>query len=120
MPRIEKSKFTMDVVRRSNRFRVVLNVPVKLGLKDGTLVDVSSAGALVTHIGAMKTGGESQMTFQYNGKRFDGRVRVASCNVVGIGSGEGGATLFASRLYFTSLSEESQQIIEEILNPVEA
>lgn len=120
MPRIEKSKFTMDVVKRSNRFRVVLNIPVKLGLKDGTLVDVSSAGALVTHSGALKTGGETEMTFTYNGKRFACRARVASCNVVGIGAGKDGATLFASRLYFTNLPEESQQIVEEILNPVEA
>ena len=52
MPRIEKSKFTMDVVKRSNRFRVVLNIPVKLGLKDGTLVDVSISLALLLSLTA--------------------------------------------------------------------
>ena len=113
-------KISLNAIKRSSRYRVVLNLPVKLGLKDGTLVDVSSAGALVTHAGALKTGAESDMTFNYSGRRFYGRVKVGSCGVVGIGAGPRGDTLFASRLYFTDqLPEESRQIVDLILNPPE-
>ena len=113
-------KISMSAIKRSSRYRVVLNVPVKLGLKDGTLVDVSSAGALVTHEGALKNDSETNMTFTYGGKRFFGKVKVASCGVVGLGAGQKGNTLFASRLYFTEdLPEESKHIIDSILNPAE-
>ena len=113
-------KITLNAIKRSSRYRVMLNVPVKLGLKDGTLVDVSAAGALVTHPGALKTGSESDMTFTYGDKRFAGKVKVASCSVVGLGAGQRGETLYASRLYFTDqLPEESRQIVDAILNPPE-
>ena len=110
----------MKAIKRSSRYRVVLNVPVKLGLKDGTLVDVSSAGALVTHVGPLKIGTEADMRFSFEGRNFFGKVKVVSCGVVGLGAGQQGTTLYASRLYFTeNLPEESKQIIDSILNPPE-
>lgn len=113
-------KISMNAIKRSSRYRVVLNLPVKLGLKDGTLVDVSAAGALVTHAGALKVGTEADMRFNYEGRDFFGKVKVGSCGVVGLGAGQKGTTLFASRLYFTeNLPEQSKQIIESILNPPE-
>ena len=113
-------KISMNAIKRSSRYRVVLNVPVKLGLKDGTLVDVSEVGALVTHEGALKNNTETNMTFNYGDKKFFGKVKVGSCGVVGLGAGQKGTTLFASRLYFTeNLPDESKHIIESILNPPE-
>lgn len=113
-------KISLNAIKRSSRYRVVLNLPVKLGLKEGTLVDVSSAGALVTHVGALKIGTESDMRFKYEGRDFFGKVKVGSCGVVGLGAGQKGTTLYASRLYFTeNLPDESKQIIESILNPPE-
>jgi hypothetical protein len=109
-------KISLNAIKRSSRYRVVLNVPVKLGLKDGTLVDVSAAGALVTHAGALKVGTEADMTFDFEGRRFQGKVKVASCGVVGLGAGQKGDTLYASRLYFTeNLPAESKQIVDLIL-----
>ena len=109
-----KDKIQLNAVRRSSRFRVPITRPVKLGLKDGTLVDVSSANAFVTHSGALKVGSEVSMTFDYSGRRFVGKLRVGSCGVVGRAQ-QSGETMYASRLTFTELPEESQQIIEEIL-----
>jgi len=109
-----KDKVSLNAVRRSSRFRVPISRTVKIGLKEGTLVDVSSANAFVTHPGALKVGSEVTMTFDYTGRKFLGRLRVGSCGVVGRVP-DSGETLYASRLYFTDLSEESQQIIEDIL-----
>jgi hypothetical protein len=105
---------SLGVIRRSSRFRVPITRTVKIGLKEGTLVDVSNANAFVTHPGALKVGSEVTMTFDYTGRKFIGRLKVGSCGVVGRVS-ESGETLYASRLYFTELPEESQRIIEEIL-----
>ena len=110
-----KDKLQLDAVRRSSRFRVPITRPVKLGLKDGTLVDVSNANAFVTHSGALKVGSEVIMTFDYSGRKFSGKLKVASCGVVGR-SEQSGDTMYASRLFFTDLPDESKQIIEEILS----
>jgi len=104
----------MDAIRRSNRFRVIMNVPVRLGRKSGTLVDISSAGVLATHTGMLNTGASVDLSFTYEGERFAASAKVASCTVVGLGAGEGGATLYASRLYFTNLPEPAKQMLDTL------
>ena len=104
----------MDAIRRSNRFRVIMNVPVRLGLKSGTLVDISSAGVLATHAGVLQNGATVDLSFTYEGTRFAASAKVASCTVVGLGAGEGGATLYASRLYFTNLPDPSKQMLDSL------
>jgi len=113
-----KDKVVLNAVRRSSRFRVPITRTVKIGLKEGTLVDVSSANAFVTHSGPLKVSSEVTMSFDYDGRKFSGRLRVGSCGVVGR-QHDSGETLYASRLYFTELPEESQRIIEDILTAVE-
>jgi len=108
-------KLAMDAVRRSNRFRVIMNLPLRIGLKSGTLVDISSAGILATHSGVLQTGALVDISFQNGNDKFASKARVASCTVVGLGAGEAGATLYASRLFFTDLSAESRQIIETLV-----
>lgn len=105
----------MDAVRRSNRFRVVLNLPLRIGLKSGTLVDISNAGILATHAGMLKTGGTVEISFVQNDEKFQALAQVASCTVVGLGAAEGGATLYASRLYFTQMSDASRRILSAMV-----
>lgn len=102
-------------VRRSDRFRVALNLPVRIGWKPATLLDVSAVGLFVTHTGSLQVGAEVQVTFTVSGQRFTGALTVGSCNVVGLGTGEGGATVYGSRLSFTRVPEESMTIIESLL-----
>ncbi len=108
-------KHPMDAIRRSNRFRVIMNVPVRLGLKSGTLVDISTAGVLATHSGMLKTGASVDISFTYEGQRFAASAKVASCAVVGLGAGEGGATLYASRLYFTNLPDPAKELLDALV-----
>ena len=105
----------MDAVRRSNRFRVMMNVPLRIGIKQATLVDISTTGVLATHTGHLQTGSVVEISFTRDGKKFAASARVASCTVVGLGAGEGGATLYASRLYFVNLPEESRKMLEEMI-----
>jgi hypothetical protein len=108
-------KLAMEAVRRSNRFRVVLNVPLRIGLKTATLVDISTAGILATHNGMLKTGGTVEISFINGDQKFQASARVASCTVVGLGAGESGATLYASRLYFSQMSDGSRAILETMV-----
>ena len=87
-------KLPLDAIRRSNRFRVIMNVPLRIGLKQATLVDISTTGILATHTGTLKTGATVEIAFTHDDKKFAGQARVASCTVVGLGAGERGGTLY--------------------------
>ena len=109
-------QLSMDAVRRSNRYRVIMNLPVRLGpLKSGTLVDISTAGVLATHTGVLKNGANVEVSFTYGDQRFAATAKVASCTVVGLGGGE--TTLYASRLYFVNLPDPAKEMLESILEP---
>jgi hypothetical protein len=108
-------KLVMSAVRRSNRFRVIMNLPLKIGRKDGTLVDISEAGVLATHTGVMKTGSMTEISFTHEDRRFVANAKVETCTVVGLGAGPGGATLYASRLFFTELSDEAKEILAALV-----
>lgn len=105
----------MDAVRRSNRFRVVMNLPLRIGLKQGTMVDISTTGVLATHSGMLKTGSVVEISFTHAGRKFSASAKVASCTVVGLGAGEAGATLYASRLYFVNLPTQSRDMLEAMV-----
>jgi c-di-GMP-binding flagellar brake protein YcgR len=105
----------MDAIRRSNRFRVIMNVPLRIGLKQATLVDISTTGVLATHSGMLKTGATVEISFTHEDQKFAAQAKVASCTVVGLGAGEAGATLYASRLYFVNLAETSRQMLESMV-----
>ncbi|HEX8252858.1 MAG TPA: hypothetical protein VF846_06915 [Thermoanaerobaculia bacterium] len=111
------TKLHMNVVRRSNRFRVIMNLPLKLGRKDGTLIDISEAGVLATHAGVLETGATIEISFVQDGERFVASAKVETCTVVGLGAGPGGATLYASRLFFKNLSESAKRILERVVRP---
>jgi c-di-GMP-binding flagellar brake protein YcgR len=105
----------MDAIRRSNRFRVIMNVPLRIGLKQATLVDISTTGVLATHSGMLKTGATVEISFTHEDQKFAAQAKVASCTVVGLGAGEAGATLYASRLYFVNLPDASRQMLENMV-----
>ena len=50
-------------------------------------------------------------------QRFSSASTVVSCNVIGLGTGEGGATVYGTRLSFTRVPEDSMRIIEHLLAP---
>ena len=112
-----RDKLAMSAVRRSNRFRVIMNLPLKLGWKDGTMVDISEAGILATHTGILKTGAIIEISFHHEDQRFVAPAKVETCTVVGLGAGPGGATLYASRLFFKDLPEPSRQILHSLVQP---
>jgi hypothetical protein len=108
-------KLRMSAVRRSNRFRVIMNLPLKLGRKPGTLVDISETSVLATHTGVLETGSVIEISFVHEQSMFVSRAKVETCTVVGLGAGPGGATLYASRLFFTELSDDAREILAKLV-----
>jgi hypothetical protein len=113
------SKLHLNAVRRhSNSFRVVMNIPMRIGLKTATLVDISHIGILATHPGMLKTESTVEISFLHGDQKFQSSVFVASCTVVGIGVAAGGATLYASRLHFAELTETARRLLDSMIGPV--
>jgi hypothetical protein len=97
--------------------RLVVGLPVRLGRRDGTLVVISRGGARIRHVLAVKADAELTLTFDSNGDHFAASGNVLSSRVVGLGTGEGGATLFETILRYTHISAEALAIIEQMLGP---
>jgi len=93
------------------------SIPVRLGRKEGLLVEIDDTGARVRHTGALKLGGEVQFSFTAAGEVFVAASRVLACRVVGLGLGEGGSTLFESRLSF---DEEKRAALARLLGVADA
>jgi hypothetical protein len=92
-----------------------MSIPVRLGRKEGLLAEIDAVGACVRHTGALKLGGEVQLSFTAAGEVFVAASRVLACRVVGLGLGEGGSTLFESRLRF---DEERGEALERLFGAV--
>ena len=92
------------------------SIPVRIGRKDGLLVEIGEGGARVRHTGPLKLGGEIQLSFTAAGEVFVAASRILACRVVGLGLGEGGSPLFESRLGF---DEEKRGALERLLGAVD-
>jgi hypothetical protein len=91
-----------------------LTLPARVGRKDGTLVEIDRCGARVRHSGALKLGGEFQLSFVMGGEVFAAVSQVLACRVVGLGLGDGGSTLFESKLNFTD--QRTRELAERMLD----
>jgi hypothetical protein len=111
------SKLALQAVKRSNRQRVLLNIPVRVGRRQGTLIDLSEAGILATHGGVLKNGSPVEVSFTWDGAMFTLACRVESCTVVGLG-GDGddtGGPIYASRIFFTRVPDDARAFINRML-----
>lgn len=118
MANANPSEQSSNVERRhSRRMRLIVGLPVRIGRREGTLVEISRGGARVRHIGIMKTETDVMLTFVSGTDHFMANAHVLSSRVVGLGTGEGGATVFETVLRFTHIPAESLATVEQMLGP---
>jgi hypothetical protein len=91
---------------------IEINVPARVGRKDATLVEIDRTGARIRHSGALKLGGEMPLSFKLGGEVFSAVSQVLACRVVGLGLGDGGSTLFESKLSFND--ERTRELAERV------
>jgi hypothetical protein len=92
---------------------IEINVPARVGRKDATLVEIDRTGARIRHSGALKLGGELPLSFKLGGEVVSAVSQVLACRVVGLGLGDGGATLFESKLNF--LDDGTRDLAERLV-----
>jgi hypothetical protein len=95
---------------------IEINVPARVGRKDATLVEIDRTGARIRHSGALKLGGEMPLSFKLGGEVFSAVSQVLACRVVGLGLGDGGSTLFESKLSFND--ERTRELAERVADAV--
>lgn len=93
--------------RMSERLRLAICLPARIGRRDGTIIDLSATGARVRHTGPLKLGLEIPLSFQTDDGACSAKARVLACRIVSLGDGEAGSPLFETRLTFLAVPEES-------------
>lgn len=99
--------------RMSGRFRAVVELPARLGRKDGVLVDISRGSARVRHAGALDVGTVAQLSFRTAHGDFAGSATVLSCRV--IGQAADGSTQFESLIRFSNVEAGGTAVLERIV-----
>ena len=101
--------------RKSRRFRLPSHLPVRIGRRDGFLVDLSTRGARVRHSGSLELGSEIRLSFVCEQMRFSANARVLASRVIGFGTIDGGGTSYESRISFGDLPEEMLDVVKGLL-----
>jgi hypothetical protein len=104
----------MDDRRRSGRFEPVMQIPARVGKRDGMVLNVSHRGARVRHPGSLKPNDLIDLAFACAGGQFSSRARVLSCRVVPLKDPRG-VLVYESRFEFVSPSPEAVALIDKIL-----
>ena len=104
----------MDDRRLSGRFEPPVQIPARVGRRDGVVLNVSHRGARVRHPGALRPNEVVDLTFPCAGRQFSSRARVLSCRAVPM-KDTAGAIVFESRFAFANPSPEAMALLEEFL-----
>ena len=105
----------MDDRRLSGRFEPVIQIPAKVGRRDGVVVNISHRGARVRHPGSLTPSQVIELSFPCAGGQFSSRARVLSCRAVPI-KDSSGQMVFESRFAFANPSAEALALLEKLLD----
>ncbi len=105
----------MDDRRLSGRFEPPIQIPAKVGRRDGVVLNVSHRGARVRHPGSLTPNQVIELTFPCADGQFSSRARVLSCRAVPLKSSDG-VMVFESRFAFANPSAEAMALLEKLLD----
>ena len=104
----------MDDRRMSGRFEPLIQIPARVGRRDGMVLNVSHRGARVRHPGSLRPNEIVELTFPCAGAQFSSRARVLSCRAVPLKE-TNGMMVFESRFAFANPSAEALALLEKLL-----
>lgn len=104
----------MDDRRRSGRFEPPVQIPARVGRRNGVVLNVSHRGARVRHPGALKPSETIDLAFALGEGQFLSRARVLSCRAMPL-KDENGQMVFESRFAFANPSPEAMALLDEYL-----
>lgn len=103
-----------DDRRRSGRFEPLMQIPARVGRRDGVVLNVSHRGARVRHPGSLKPNELVDLAFPFSDGQFFSRARVLSCRVVPL-KDPAGVLVYESRFAFVNPSPEAMALLEKLL-----
>ena len=103
-----------DDRRRSGRFEPVMQIPARVGKRDGVVLNVSHRGARVRHPGSLRPSELIDLVFPCSGGQFSSRARVLSCRVVPL-KDPAGLLVYESRFAFVNPSPEAVALLDKLL-----
>ena len=103
-----------DDRRRSGRFEPLMQIPARVGKRDGVVLNVSHRGARVRHPGSLKPSELIDLAFPCSGGQFSSRARVLSCRVVPL-KDPAGLLVYESRFAFVNPSPEAVALLDKLL-----
>lgn len=104
--------------RGAPRLRVTGSIPALIGRGDGVLVDVSARGAKIRHSTLVRRGASVRVSFEWDRARFSATAEVLASRVVSL-QGTNGDTVYESRLRFTGVLPEAQNVLSRMLAVLE-
>jgi hypothetical protein len=93
--------------RRAERFRIAGAIGINFGRGEGLLVDLSRWGARVRHAAQVRRGTTVRISFEWQRRRFSAHAEVLAARVISLGK----ALAYESRLRFTSIDDESDNVL---------
>ena len=91
-----------------------MQIPARVGRRDGMVMNVSHHGARIRHQGSLKVNEVIDLVFPLAGGQFSSRARVLSCRAVPIKDPAGGM-IYESRFAFANPSAEALALLEKLL-----
>jgi hypothetical protein len=91
-----------------------MQIPARVGRRNGVVMNVSHRGARVRHPGSLKPSEIVDLAFPCAGGQFASRARVLSCRAMPIKDAEG-QMVFESRFAFANPSPEAMALLDEYL-----
>jgi len=113
MSALQQSTSTFDR-RNDQRVQVSDGIVVHLGRSEGVLVDIGPRGARVRHVSPVGRGAKVRLAFEWKTRHFAATATVLASRIVALD----GPT-YESRLHFTHVTDESSEVLQEILELLE-
>lgn len=100
--------------RGSGRFFPVASIRIRIGRRDGVIMNLSRRGTRVRHEGALKVAEAVNVAIESDEGNFVSRARVLSCRAMPVKT-PGDPLTFETRCAFESPSPEAMAILNRLL-----
>ena len=119
MSALEQTPFTVPATppdrRVASRTRIAGVIAAHMSRRDAVLIDLSDRGAKVRHEFSVLRGSSVRLAFEWNGGRFATNAEVLASRVIALGDGNGGATIFESRLRFMEVDRDCELVLQRVI-----
>jgi hypothetical protein len=101
--------------RKKKRVQLTRGLIGRFGVLGVIVLDVSDAGARIEHLERLDVRKKAQFRLEWQERAIETTAEVRSCRVHRFASGDEGATVYQSGLFFTDYAGDSQNVLRELM-----